>query len=76
MTIYVDGVQQASKPQTGTIAPSTGVGAMVGNCPSDMPRQFAGALADARIYSRGSPRRRSPRFTPRATPSPPIPIPP
>ena len=52
MSIYVDGVQQASKPQTGTIAPSTGLGVMVGNCPSDMTRQFIGTIADARVYSR------------------------
>ncbi|MEZ0067335.1 hypothetical protein ABIA32_003348 [Streptacidiphilus sp. MAP12-20] len=52
MSIFVDGVQQAAKAQTGTIAPSTGLGAMVGNCASDMTRQFVGTIVDARIYSR------------------------
>ena len=52
MTIYVDGVQQAGKTQTGSIAASTGLCAMVGNCPSDLTRQFLGTIADARIYSR------------------------
>jgi hypothetical protein len=52
MAIYVDGVQRASKAQGGTIVQSNGVGVLIGNCPSDMTRQFAGAIADARIYSR------------------------
>jgi concanavalin A-like lectin/glucanase superfamily protein/TAT (twin-arginine translocation) pathway-exported protein len=52
MTIHVDGVQRASRAQTGSIAPSNGVGVMIGNCPSDLTRQFAGAIADARIYRR------------------------
>lgn len=52
MAIYVDGVQQASKAQSGSIAPSTGNCAMAGNCASDMTRQFIGQIADARIYSR------------------------
>jgi hypothetical protein len=50
MSIYVDGVRRASKKQTGSIAPSTGLGVMVGNCPSGMTRQFVGDIADARIY--------------------------
>jgi hypothetical protein len=51
MNIYVDGVQRASKAQSGSIAPSS-IGAMIGNCPSDLLRQFAGSIADARIYAR------------------------
>ena len=52
MSIYVDGVQQAAKAQSGSIAASTGLSAMVGNCPSDMTRQFTGEIVDARVYSR------------------------
>jgi hypothetical protein len=52
MSIYADGTKIAAKAQTGSIYPSTGLSAMVGNCPSDMTRQFVGSIDDARIYGR------------------------
>jgi len=52
MKVYIDGVERASKAQTGAISASTGTAVLVGDCPADSTRKFVGTINDARVYDR------------------------
>ncbi|MFE6738640.1 LamG domain-containing protein [Streptomyces tubercidicus] len=52
MALYIDGVQKASKAQTGALTPSTGTPVEVGNCPQDHSRTFVGDIDEARVYNK------------------------
>ncbi|HVK25043.1 MAG TPA: LamG domain-containing protein [Actinokineospora sp.] len=51
MKIYIDGVEQATKNQTGGLTASA-VPVVIGNCPSDNTRKFTGDIDEPRVYSR------------------------
>ncbi|MFE7392582.1 LamG domain-containing protein [Streptomyces sp. NPDC057582] len=51
MKIYIDGVEQATRSQTGSLtASSTPV--VIGNCPSDGTRKFVGSIDEPRVHKR------------------------
>jgi hypothetical protein len=52
MMIYLDGVLQARRAQTGEITASTGVPLMFGSSPSDPERTFEGSIDGAQVYRR------------------------
>jgi len=51
MKIYIDGVEQATKNQTGALTASS-TPLHIGNCPSDSTRKFTGGIDEPRVYSR------------------------
>ncbi|MBN6056688.1 LamG domain-containing protein [Nonomuraea sp. RK-328] len=51
MKIYIDGVEQATRSQTGSLAASSAP-LIIGNCPSDDTRKFVGSIDEPRVHTR------------------------